>query len=164
MESGILCSITHTKPNFEEECKDFDHDLSREEKIKNDERKEVFSFKGQKEEILIVPTSVKVLGWIEIVFSSIILLTLGILSIYTHLKYGTRFNFLVIMTSLFFISGFILNGIYLRRGSSISRNITAILSAIRLIGLFPIGLIWGSFAIYYLIFNENVKKYYASKK
>jgi hypothetical protein len=47
MESGVLCGLTHEKPDFVEECKDYVHDETREEKLKNEERKYFFSGKRQ---------------------------------------------------------------------------------------------------------------------
>ena len=166
MESGILCAITHNKPDFEEECKDFHHDLSREEKIKNEKRKELISNKNQQTiDALPVPKSVKILGWLEIVFDLPILLISIALILYSFISHGEMNNVLVVMWAfiILLISGLLALGILLKKGSSMARVIMIGFYVIRLIG-FPIGTLWGAYGIYYLAFDENVKSYYAKKR
>jgi hypothetical protein len=166
MQSGILCAITHEKPDFEEECKDYQHDISREEKIKTEQRKELISNKKKRTiDKLSVPKPVKILGWLEIIFN-LPLLLLSLTVFFSFLMFqertyvGALFMWALIIVLL---TGMTILGILLKNGNSVSRIIMIVLYIVRLIG-FPIGTLWGAYGIYYLAFDEKVKNYYSEKR
>lgn len=111
-----------------------------------------------------VPTSVKVLGWLEIGNASIFLFIISaVFADIVSNEGGTDlsgYEFFAVV--LLLLAGLMTVGIFLLTGNSRARGIVVVLSVIRLIA-FPLGTIWGALALYFLVYDKEVKTYFEAK-
>lgn len=118
----------------------------------------------REEKIMRAPTSVKVLGWLEIGNASIFLVIISaVFADIVRNGGGTDlsgYEFFAVV--LLLLAGLMTVGVFLLKGSSRARGIVLVLSAIRLIA-FPLGTIWGVLALYFLVYDKEVKKYFEDK-